>query len=196
MCTLCLVILTVGLLVSSTVGTVAQDEDEAPTATYVTGRIVDSFRTPPEPVEAEGVDRLPMLAEGDVESSDPRLPSRMMTRTLLDTREGTHPDGPVSPAVMATSYRLEGPDGAWAGTGRGFDVNPYLETDEAGERLWSTVSVVLSGEGDYEGLSAVLVLSLDWADYYSATSTFEGYIFEGQPPPLPEPIEPGLSLSE
>ena len=189
-------IIVVALMVASAVGVAGQDEDETPTATYVRGVIVDAFGEPPESIAADGVDRLRLLDEREVEWSDARLPSRMVTRTLLDGRVGRHPDGEFSPTVMAVSYRLEGPDGAWTGTGRGFDLNPFPDPEAAEDRLMSTGMVVLSGEGDYAGLSAVLVQNVSWAELFEGRFTFEGYVFEGEPPPFPEPIEPGLSLSE
>jgi len=176
------------------VGVAAQDEDETPTSTYVTGNYIDSFGTAPEFSELDGVERMRMTSERVVEWSDPRLPSKMATKLDLDSRLGVHPDGPVSSGVRAYTYRLEGPTGAWTGTGRGFSTGgfEFYPTEESW--LFSTELVELTGEGDYEGLSAILVLNTSWGDFVTATYTFEGYIFEGEPPPLPEPIEPGFAL--
>jgi len=194
--TLSATIISVAMLAGSAIGVAAQDEDETPTATYVTGTIVDSFGTPPESIPADGVDRVRLIDERQVEWSDPRLPSRLVRTTVLDARAGVHPEGPISPTVVAMRHRLEGPDGAWIGTGQGLDLHPFSGAEGSEDRLMSTGLLILTGEGDYEGLSAMLVLNVSWADAFAGTFTFEGYIFEGEPPPFPEPIEPGFSLSE
>ena len=83
------------------------------------------------------------------------------------------PEGYV-PTWNAT-HRLDGPEGAWSGTERGL----FLPD---GERVGL---LVLTGEGANEGLSAVLVTSMgsSWRDM------FEGYIYEGGLPPMPEAAE-------
>lgn len=183
-----------GLLIVSTVApTVAADEPA--TATYVTGTIVESFGTPPEPLEGADADRLAMLSEREVAWSDPRLPSRMVSRALLDSFEGTHPDGSVWPSVNSVRYRLEGPEGAWSGVGQGFDVNPEWMPSEPSQ-LMGVEMITLTGEDAYAGLSAILLLHVDAADRGQGSYAFEGFIYDGEPPPAPDLIEPGFVLPE
>ena len=42
------------------------------------------------------------------------------------------------------TYRLQGPDAAWTGTGRGFDLHPFSEAEGAEDRLTSSGMVVLT----------------------------------------------------
>ena len=49
--------------------------------------------------------------------------------------------------------------------------------------------MLLSGEGAYEGLSAMLQRQYEVITTASRP-VFEGYIFEGELPPMPEPLEP------
>ncbi len=191
--TLCIGVFALGLMVG--VAGAAAADGETPVASYVSGTIVESFGPPPESVEADDVDRLLLLSERDVDWSDPRLPSRMLTRTLMDTREGLHPEGSVWPSVIAISYRLEDADGAWVGGGHGFDASPEAMPSESFGPMGVELAT-LSGEGAYEGLSAILVLYVDVTDWGAGEYVFEGYIYEGEPPPVLDPIEPGLSLGE
>ena len=188
-------LVTTGLLLVLAVGAPLAAQEPSTTATYVTGTIVESFGTPPEPVMGTDADRLVMLSEREIAWSDPRLPSRMVSRTFLDTYRGVHPGGELWPSVNTSSHRLEGPDGAWMGIGHGFDVNPGWMPSEPTE-LMGVRTITLTGEGDYAGLSAILALYLDALDYGQGRAAFEGFIYEGESPPIPEPIEPGFVLPE
>jgi hypothetical protein len=132
-------------------GGAAMAQEEEQTATHVTGRVVSG------------------------EWSDPRLPPMMTGRMNLDAhwRE--------TDAILpwASTHRLDGPDGAWTVTERGF-----MEADGAFALL------VLTGEGAYEGLSAMLVEVVLEAYTGDDETILEGYIFEGGLPPLPDPIAP------
>jgi hypothetical protein len=118
-----------------------------------------------------------------------------VSRALLDSYEGTHPDGSVWPSIDAVSYRLEGSEGAWSGVGQGFDVNPEWMPSEPSQ-LMGVEMIRLTGEGTYAGLSAILLLHVDADDWRQGSYAFEGFIYEGQPPPVPEPIEAGFVLPE
>lgn len=186
-------VVTLGLLALSHGGTAVATEGSAPTATYVSGTIVESFAT--VPVAAPGADRLTMESESTIDWSDQRLPSRLVSRRLLDSFEGSLPEGSLWPSVNAVAYRLEGPNGAWTGVGHGFDVNrEWLPTEPT--ELMGAELVTLTGEGAYAGLSAVLLLHVDALDWGQGQYAFEGLIYEGAPPPAPDPIEPGFVLAE
>jgi hypothetical protein len=153
-----------------------EDEDEAPTATYVTGEIIQTQGTgDAEYWEEGGVEHTRgLLHEETIEWSDPRLPSRL----LINTNIGSHqPDA----RATTSSYRLEdGPDGAWVGTGRSFGGYPTGEFPPVGITV-----MTLTGEGAYEGLSAMIANKLE-----DGASALEGYIFEGALPPIPDPVDP------
>ena len=157
-------------------GAVAAQDDEM-TGTRVTG-VVSGPQWPgpwPAPTEEGGATYWSdWRVERPVEWSDPRLPS-MMT-TVLSISEHRIPADIVQ--TWAATHRLDGPDGAWTGTERG--VN-NLSTEPGGR----VGLLVLTGEGAYEGWTAVLAtLTEPWGEFY------EGFILEGHPPAMPDPVEP------
>jgi hypothetical protein len=169
-----------GLFAGLSMAVAAQeDEQEPPTATYVTGVAVS---TP------EGDISTP---EGDSDSvemdwSDPRLPSRMLARVNAEAAPGIDPDGYGGAVRIAAAVRLEGPEGSWSGTGH---VLAWVLVPESGEASQDTRTEVqmllLDGEGDYEGLSATLT-GTGGGD----APAFEGFIFEDGLLTMPDPIEP------
>ncbi len=144
-----------------------------------------------EPVEWEDGDvhySRGVLTERTVEWSDPRLPSRF----LYDTNANWHEleDGAVG--AFAVAVRLVGEEGDWAGT------EYSLVDPESSVGLY-----VLTGSGAYEGLWAMLEGSLVVdaggnpvidADGH-VTSIYDGYVFESEVPPMPDPIELPLSAT-
>jgi hypothetical protein len=192
--TLRLAVVSAGLLVLAAAAPAVAAEEPA-TATYVTGTITETFGPPPETVEGAEAGRLTMVTESEVDWSDPRLPARMVSRAFLDSYEGAHPDGALWPSMNTSSHRLEGLDGAWSGFGHGFAVNPGWMPSEPTE-LMGVELITLTGDGDYAGLSAILLLQLDALDYGQGQAAFEGFIYAGEPPPIPAPIEAGFVLPE
>jgi hypothetical protein len=181
--TLCVSIITVILLVGSTIGVAAQSEEKAPTYTSVTGKFIKSNAPEEDWADQSWDDRsghiLDWRVERSLDWSDPRLPSEMTSRLNYDF----YPFGPDLFQPVAETYRLEDLDGAWSGTGRGFMVN-------ATQQDWL---VALSGEGAYEGLSAMFVREMVRADPDSGGNDhewFNGFIFEGELPSMPDPVEP------
>ena len=164
---------------------VAQDDGDAPSATHVTGTQLSTSMTS-EPEEWEDGDVhywRGVQTERTVEWSDPRLPSRF----LYDTNANWHALGDGAVGAFAVTVRLVGEDGDWAGT-------EYALVDpESSVGLY-----VLTGSGAYEGLWAMLegslVVDADGNPVIDAdnqvTSIYDGYIFESEMPPMPDPIEP------
>ena len=110
-------------------------------------------------------------------------PSDPMLAGDLTVCGDTHWFGPLeaSPSVGSGWYRLVNDEGAWQGS------TPYAEwrDPESGETIGLGGGViVLSGEGGYEGLYAVLTFLPDWSDV-------RGFIFEGAPPVNPVPPSEG-----
>lgn len=128
--------------------------------------------------------------EHEIDWSDPRLPSLMRSAENWEYYYVGDLDGAIS---IVRTVRLEGPEGAWTGT-------EYALLKEDGEELGDeghypgTWLMLLTGEGTYAGLSAMLTRT--YADYPPAGdeawvgATFEGYIFEGGLAPAPEPSGP------
>lgn len=118
--------------------------------------------------------------EHDIQWSDPRLPSLMRIHENLNAYSLTDELGVYS---WASSIRLEGDEGAWSGTEYG------MGQDSAEGLVLQPRMMLLTGEGAYDGLSAVLQRQ---AEVVSGESSpvFEGYVFGGGLPTMPEPLEP------
>jgi hypothetical protein len=160
---------------------VAQDGDEpATTATYVTGQQTDAREVAGGTYSgADGIDRNRDAVFVDtIEWSDPRLPSSMWISENLDM----HALGDDREAwAWAGTIRLEDEVGAWTGL-------EYGMGEWVGDGLALRPRVMmLTGEGAYEGLSAMLQRRWD-PDDPTYHATVEGYIFEDQLPPMPEPV--------
>ena len=76
----------------------------------------------------------------------------------------------------ASTYVLVNPDGRWVGSGS----STALSSGDLHEM------VVLRGEDAYDGLTATVLIEND----FSSPATFVGVIFPGEPPKVPEPVEP------
>lgn len=99
--------------------------------------------------------------------SDPRLPSDM--RSVLNL---------TADRVMTGAVRLDGPEGSWNGTWEAF-----AHEDGTGEGM-----LRLTGADAYDGLIAFLHGYTDDASCVECMR-YDGIIFEGQMPPMPEPVE-------
>ena len=159
-------IIALALLVGSTVGVTAQMNDETIPAVFVTGTVVDDTAN-----ENEGR----VVYTQEVAWSDPRLPSSLQVNAAWYVSGESVTDAVMT---MEMNLLLEGPDGLWRGTGRAI---------EAIDGRYSYY--VLIGEGAYEGLHALLrgAPGIDvngpWDEDY------QGWLFEGELPPLPAPPE-------
>ena len=110
---------TVILALLGGLGGVVAAQEEAATATYVTGTVIsDPGWSSPESESFEGgVDQLlGMRVERQVEWSDARLPATMATDMNLAFYSSE--TGPTS----AQTHLLDGPDGTWTATERGFTL--------------------------------------------------------------------------
>jgi|GEM_PF-2601417 len=176
------------LLGGLSVTVVAEDDGTSPSATHVTGTQLSTSRVS-EPEEWEDGDVhywRGVQTERTVEWSDPRLPSRF----LYDSNANWHALGDGSVGAFAVAVRLVGEDGDWAGT------EYALMAPESSVGLY-----VLTGSGAYEGLWAMLegslVVDADGNPVIDAdnqvTSIYDGYIFESEMPPMPDPIGSPLS---
>jgi len=162
--TLGVMLITIAVLMGSTVGVAGQMNDELIPAVFVTGTVVDGT--------ADETDGLVVYTQ-EIEWSDPRLPSMHRVHANWYVSGESMAD-----AVMTVemSSLLEGPEGAWRGTGRAIETNDDRYS-----------YYVLMGEGDYEGMHVLLrgVPGMDvngpWDEDY------EGWLFEAELPPPPDP---------
>ena len=177
-----------GLLGGLGCAVMAQGEDGAKpvTITPVTGTIIGSLfddSDEEDSVDADGLGhgrgaRLKETFRWD----DERLPPVKWSVLDFDMypNEGT---GKVW--VMSSTIRLDGPDGYWTGTGQWFGP---VDSIPEGAAVYTGGQDVLVGHGAYEGLMAVMGCD--------RTTVCSGYIFEGELPPLPEPVEPPAASQE
>jgi hypothetical protein len=172
-------LITVALLAASVPGVDAQSptaDSGAVEPTYFTVRF-----EPSDPVRTATVTTEDGVTKqvGDcwapivVEPSDPRLAGDLIVCG------DAHRHGPLagSPSVGSSTYQLVNDEGAWQGS------TTYAEwlDPESGATVGSVGgTVILVGEGSYEGLYAVLTFLPDWSD-------IRGFIFEGAPPAAPVP---------
>ena len=171
-------ILALGLLAGSAVGVAAQDEAEVPTgASYFTGTIGASDVTG-EPTEAvvDGVLEVRgLMREGPIEATDPRLTGSLSRVLDFDV----HSVGDLEDVVLFSApHRIENDAGSWSGTGTGVI---HAGADLSAEEELDFYTVVLTGEGAYEGLSAFLLA--DFAPEVGAD--IKGAVFPGE---MPEPL--------
>jgi len=155
----------------------AQSEGDDSRVTQFTGTVTDenwNFEGA-EDWEVDGVYySRGTVAEWTVDWTDPRLPPKMWHRIDFEEYPPITPDSAVP---YATSVLLLGEDGSWTGTGRG------VGSDEG------FVQVVLTGDGAYEGLYAILDRKDATLPDDTVQRTFDGLIVEGELTPMPDPVE-------
>ena len=168
-----------GLLVTSSVGVLAQDEAETPTATYATGSASwpPAEVVPPEVTAFTGGndERGFQVVDLAVEFDDPRLTGRLTTNGNGATR--LFDDGRAW--IESRTHRLENDLGAWVGSGnlvRAFGDETGLHID----REW----MLLHGEGDYAGFIAYI-----YSDPDDPAGPLKALILEAEAPPFPDPVE-------
>ena len=164
----------VTLMLLGGLGGVMLAQDEMPlTATRVTGTVIDKVWDDSEAeftTDEHGVDQLRGLSIHETwEWSDERLPA---DKTGVWNNNGHWIGAGDGVLAWTGANRLDGPDGSWSGTATGFYE---LMT---GKSFGLDVYV---GEGAYDGLTLVL---------QCGDTTCDGYILEGELPPMPEPVEP------
>lgn len=108
----------------------------------------------------------------DVDASDPRFSG---TWTMVQNGHGFGEPGTAeSFSVYTGRARLENDGGTWTGTIENFRSEAY-------ERM----RLVVEGEGGYAGYAAII----DQAEEFGE---FQGIVFEGGLPTMPDPIEPSV----
>ncbi|MFO7532932.1 MAG: hypothetical protein R6W93_10755 [Candidatus Limnocylindrales bacterium] len=159
--------------------TAQEDGQETPTATYVSGAAISD----PESGSYLSEAAMGSYSEVEMDWSDPRLPSRMLLRFNAEGAQGIHPDGSGVTVRIAGAVRLEGPEGSWSGT---FHSLAWTLVPQSGgaSQASRTELLMLEGEGDDEGLSAMLLGTGD-----GVTPAFEGFIF-GNTLTMPDDIAP------
>ena len=180
-------ILALGLLAGSAVGVAAQEEEaatEAGTPAKVAGTINgEAGEVVQEPTEtvADGVLEVRGgIVEGDrFEMDDPRVTGTVTLAFNVDVHKESDF---VDVVTGALALRLENEAGSWSGQGTGASHGGGGIPQEEALNLdtW-----VLTGAGEYEGLTAYL-----FVDPTEDPPAVEGVIVAGDMPPFPElPVE-------
>ena len=130
--------------------------------------------------------RGPTLSVAVREISDPRLDGRITVwfnsdEYLIASDEPAWQLSGVTPdewprGVVANTFRLTNAEGSWHGS-------PYQNWYVDGDN--STTTAVYTGEGAYEGLTALMEMDFDVQNPVCAWDV-HGYVIEGQLPPFPE----------
>ena len=164
---------TLALLGGWSAAATAQDP-EAATWTHVTGHLMEgdwTVDTTPARWE-DSVELLPTHSQTfTVEWSDPRLPETMYLQRNPVLHHGDVTSYDDFMYVFADSLRLEDTVGAWTGSARGVIGSDGTLT------LWE-----LTGEGEYEGLSALFEHAFDMD---AMAWDFDGFIFASDLPSAP-----------
>ena len=105
------------------------------------------------------------------EATDPRL-SGLFTQTMGVRSFPIDRAADTWAMVWTAAVRIENDEGAWSGVFDGF-------ANEVQPREWYR----LEGEGEYEGLTAIML-------WHGEDETYEGVIVPGVSPDYPAPIEP------
>jgi hypothetical protein len=168
-------ILAVGLLAGSAVGTAAQDEETAEPAlpAYATGTVGEpanfvegTFSEDNRVLRGQRVEGVP------VESSDARL-AGLYDVAVNGHSQVTDEDGAI---LESRLYRGENEGGSWVGSGT------YVVAwgEDPGAPHIDRETLVLHGEGGYEGLVAYVTHD------FAAGEGYEAVILGVEVPPVPE----------
>jgi hypothetical protein len=173
-----IVVVALGLLAGSAVGVAAQHEVTDPTApTWVTGTVgyAPSCVDPERTTEADVVrERGHICAPQQWTSDDPRLGG---AATLIWNADVYRLES-ESYSIVNALYDIHDDAGGWScRNANGLDLGSGLFTDP----VQGTDRLTCLGYGGNEGLNAILV-----TDFRTEPRTFEGIIFPGEVPPLPE----------
>jgi hypothetical protein len=167
-------ILAVGLLAGSAVGVAAQDEAAAPVEFTAEWAFGNAVRTDTSEV-GDGV----LITRGGAwrpgvitSASDPRLEGEV---TLVINHDRYPSDGALQ--VFNSAFSVENGEGTWRGV-----PHPTLRFSDAEA---SGRTQLFIGEGGYAGSYALVDIQGRQA---GEGWTLRGVIFEGEPPPAPEPF--------
>ena len=170
-------VIAIGLLAGSAVGVAAQEtETEAPTEFTA---FWDSNFGPPgvrsdveegsDPVHSRGYANHPLIIES---AGDPRFEGEV---TLVVNHDRYRSDGALQ--VFNSAFSVENDEGTWRGVP---DLSLRFSDAEVSGRIQLFI-----GEGGYAGSYALVDIQGRQA---GEGWTLRGVIFEGEPPPAPEPF--------
>ena len=119
---------------------------------------------------------------GWIGTTDPRFTGTYTSVANIDTYRGADiapPEGAFN--VWTVVRRVENDEGAWQGAAT---TAAWVNDSDAWFVADPPAVVVFTGEGEYEGLTAIVTIQ-----ERIVPSGVRGYIFEGSPPPVPS-LEP------
>lgn len=171
-------LLTLSLALAGTAAATAEDTTSKAADFYSTGAIVGDLVGVVEPTEeqlADGVRQMRglTLAGIPIEMSDPRVSGQLTFSANGSGQDFEHGGANIE----SRAYRLENDGGAWTGSGQfvnaGTEDGPLLSVDTA----------ILTGEGDYEGLTAFLL-----SEGVETGRDFQIVVIGTEAPPAPDPV--------
>jgi hypothetical protein len=168
--------LVVGLLAVSVAGVAAQDGGPG-AASYFTGTIGGSDVVG-EPTDAfeDGILKLRGLErEGPIDTTDPRMTGLLARAIDLDVHLAGEGE---EVAILTVQYQIVNDEGSWSGTSPGVGFNG---ADVAAEEEVDFQTALLTGEGAYDGLSAILLVDFAQRD---GGGDIKGVIYPGELPLL------------
>ena len=176
-------ILAIGLVAGSAGAVAAQDEASDPSAAaWVTGSVVFASGCENATVSTEdGVLRQRGLRCGanspqQWQSDDPRFAGTGIVAHSSDaytTDDGTY-------QVISSAFEVRNDAGGWQCT----NADGLLAGTSLFDASLQEFRMTCLGDGDYAGTTAILVV--DFTDLDAPTKPFEGLVFPGDVPPLPE----------
>ena len=174
---------TIGLLVGSMTMVVAQDEESAVRSVpYATGTAGDPQAVVEPTLRQTSDGELQILGlqldDIPVRFTDPRLSGVLTISSNGAGRDYTDGHARLEPRT----YRIDNDGGAWTGSGERILA---LSVDQP-RPLINHESMVLFGEGGYEGLVAYVFIELA-----NEEPELEAVILDVEMAPLPDPIEAG-----
>lgn len=164
-------VLAIGLLVGSTVGTVAQDESAEISGFTGTILFIDVPQESTDTPLGNGfTDYDGFVIRNSYESSDPRFTGD----ASVVVNGSAVPDRFETTSQRAMTYLLTNAGGSWVGEARSFDST---ETD-----IGNVTFITFVGRDGYEGLTAYAQI-----DPTQEPPTFSGVIFPLAMPEMPDP---------
>jgi len=172
-------LLTLGLALAAPAAIFAQDAPGlAPDVAYSTGSLVGEAADSVEPEEefpAKGLRQMRgwSIVGIPVEMDDPRVSGLL---TIVANGSGQDFENGFA-NIESRTYRIENDEGTWTGAGN------YALAVRDDEALIDLETAILTGEGEYDGLTAFLSI-----EFTGGNRNFEAVVVEGAPAPVPDPV--------
>ena len=169
-------ILAIGLLAGSAVGVAAQDDPIE--TSFLNGTLTVSEAVAPGTETRDGgvtEVRNRFFAGGLLDTDDPRMMGPITAVVNSDVRIEAGTNFRVT--LQSIAVRIENDDGAWDGSATAF------ARGRSPRDTGNLATVILAGEGSYDGLSAYLLIDLT-----EQPAVVQGTVYAGTMTPSPDPV--------